>query len=464
MIKYIFLFIGILFLLFLSSLYFKSTRYGYDVTKNYRYRFAQKPHILPVKIEEDTIHIDQAPDGDTTTFLAITCKHTAAGNLLEPTIEIATRHRKLTATLERGAEGRRYLNISSLKLHPNDTLHLTPRYVTLRKDAQIITFANPETTGKKILVVAPHPDDAEIAAFAFYRAHHKMSYVVTVTAGDFGPPNNYGFLEPDPKKSYMLKAKLRIFNSVTTPLVGGIPPKRSLNLGYFDGTLREMFLHRAHPVASRATGITDRSLYTSRNLSPLAKKLSDRATWENLVRDMRIVLEEVRPDIIVTSSPFIDAHPDHQYSTVALLEALERSGMKAGKLLLYTNHLTLCEMFPYGSRGDTYPLPPHFDLHTYYDSVYSYNLSREEQNIKTLALDTMNDLRDNTHMRNDYYLIKNTLKRLLKVDFLGLDDESYFRRAVRENELFFVLDFREANRFRRLFLQHDTQSHHLLPH
>ena len=441
---------------FLASLCIKSSHYDYDVTKDYRYSFAKTPQRQQVAIMHGKIRVQNVPDRNSTVFLVVDTRSTLAGKLLEPTVEIIAGGQRLVTTLERGAEGKRYLNISALQLNRGDTIEIIPHYLTLKKEAQFIAFANPELKSKRILVIAPHPDDAEIAAFALYRAFHDKSYVLTVTAGDFGPPNNYRFLEPDPQRAYLLKSKLRIFNSITTPLVGGVPPQRCLNLGYFDGTLRNMFRKREKPFSSRGTGITDRSIYTSGNLSPLAKSLTRTATWNNLVQDMQRVIEEIRPDIIVAPSPFIDAHPDHQYSTVAVMEALEKTELKKGKMLLYTNHLILSEMFPYGDRGETYSLPPAFDTRTLYDSVYSYNLTTEAQQIKTLTLDTMNDLRNNTHMRNDFYMVKTALKRFLKVRLLGLNDESYFRRAVRKNELFFVIDYEKAALLRKLFLQSDS--------
>ena len=168
----------------------------------------------------------------------------------------------------------------------------------------MVRFENPTIGKKHVLVIAPHPDDAEIAAFAFYSAHHENAYVLTVTAGDFGPPNNYRFLEPDPQKAYLLKAKLRIFNSITTPLVGGVPPQRCLNLGYFDGTLYDMFKNPQKTFTSKGAGIADRDIYTSQNLSLLTASLTHQANWHNLVKDIRTVLEEIKPDIIVTPSPF----------------------------------------------------------------------------------------------------------------------------------------------------------------
>lgn len=459
MIKRLSLFFLFLGLLFVATLCIKSSHYSYDTSKPYLYHFHHEPQSVPLTVDHHEITIPRDLGTEKTTFLTLDIDSSLTGKCIEPYLEIVHGTHKSTAYFERGAQGKRYINISAMHLKKGDHLQLIPHALHIGSQAEMVRFENPTIGKKHVLVIAPHPDDAEIAAFAFYSAHHENAYVLTVTAGDFGPPNNYRFLEPDPQKAYLLKAKLRIFNSITTPLVGGVPPQRCLNLGYFDGTLYDMFKNPQKTFTSKGTGIADRNIYTSQNLNLLTASLTHQANWHNLVKDIRTVLEEIKPDIIVTPSPFIDAHPDHQFSTIALLEALGKTDLKKGKLLLYTNHLILSESFPYGPRGATYPLPPNFDATPLYDGVYSYNLTHREQQIKVLALDTMNDLRNNTHMRDDFYLIKTALKRFLKVELLGLNDASYFRRAVRENELFFTLDYNKADHFKRVFLQ--SHSHPL---
>ena len=88
-------------------------------------------------------------------------------------------------------------------------------------------------------MIAPHPDDAEIAAFGLYA--DRQASVVTVTAGNAGDMN-YRASVSDPAEHYALKGYLRAVDSVTVPWQGNIPPERTANLGYFDGRLDAMYL------------------------------------------------------------------------------------------------------------------------------------------------------------------------------------------------------------------------------
>ena len=91
-----------------------------------------------------------------------------------------------------------------------------------------------------MLVVAPHPDDAEIAAFGFYA--DTRATVVTVTAGDAS--DRY----QNPTQPWMsltrgAVAQMRVWDSLTIPQFGGVPPERAINLCLPDGRLSEMYLH-----------------------------------------------------------------------------------------------------------------------------------------------------------------------------------------------------------------------------
>ena len=86
--------------------------------------------------------------------------------------------------------------------------------------------SKPDLSGS-VLVLAPHPDDAEIAAFGLYA--NRKSTVVTVTAGNAGAPT-YEAVFDDPSEHYLFKGRIRLIDSITVPLQGGIPPERALFL------------------------------------------------------------------------------------------------------------------------------------------------------------------------------------------------------------------------------------------
>ena len=90
-----------------------------------------------------------------------------------------------------------------------------------------------------ILIVAPHPDDAEIAAFGLYASARDVT-IVTVTSGNAGDAN-YADDFPDPAEQYRFKGFLRAVDSVTVPWQGGDRrPSAASTSGYFDARLRTM--------------------------------------------------------------------------------------------------------------------------------------------------------------------------------------------------------------------------------
>src|SRR5262249_57577035 len=109
--------------------------------------------------------------------------------------------------------------------------------VSIEPEAALRTFANGLDLAKTVLVLAPHPDDAEIAAFGLYA--DRNATIVTVTSGNAGDMN-YRDNFTDTADHYLFKGFLRAADSVTVPLQGGIPPERCLNLGYFDARLANM--------------------------------------------------------------------------------------------------------------------------------------------------------------------------------------------------------------------------------
>ncbi len=289
----------------------------------------------------------------------------------------------------------------------------------------------------KILIVAPHPDDAEIAAFALYSKYHNSSYIVTVIAGDAGV-NKYDELSGNVSEQYLRKARVRVWNSLTVPQLAGVPPENILNLGYFDGTLSDMYNKSPGSVYSLHTGVKDLSKFRRVSHSAFHLDNAEEATWEGLVGDFKKIIEQLNPDVIVSPYPIIDAHGDHKFTTIALFEAITSLGYRNGKLLLYTNHYTLSKYYPYGPQGSIVTLPPFFSGNLYFDSVFSFNVTEGEQSNKVLALDAMNDLRLDTEwmtLKGALYLLLKNLKRII----VG-SDYSYYRRAVRSNELFFVVD------------------------
>jgi LmbE family N-acetylglucosaminyl deacetylase len=308
-----------------------------------------------------------------------------------------------------------------------------------------ISFTSPAATlrlfershdfSKPVLVLAPHPDDAEIAAFGLYADANRTATVVTVTAGNAGSPT-YEAVFDDPGDQYLFKGRIRVIDSITIPWQGRIPPQRAFNLGYFDARLAEMHEKRDAIVPEMYRPNTDISVYRRENIGTLLPVRPRESTWGHLVEDTLAVLKKVKPAVIVAPHPQLDSHRDHQYTTVALSEALAKWNRPV-TLLLYTNHADR-NRYPYGPAGTLLSLPPPPPGDVAIDRMYSHPVSPALQRLKLFALESMHDLR---YTPTRQYQLAREDARATAPEKQGPDpDITYLRRGPRSNELFFVYD------------------------
>jgi len=429
-----------LFFAFIVTYEERNAVYHYDVKKDYIYDF-NHTHLVKVhyQLHNGKIATRGKAVHQDAVFLKISLKTTLAGHFFDPKIFISAGNNKVVQTIERGGEGARYLNLSGLNLHEGATITVTGRFVHIRDQQITLIYLKHGITinNARILVISPHPDDAEIAAFGLYSGHD--AYVVTIAAGDAGS-NKYDEIFANRRQQYLAKARMRVWNSLTVPLLGNVNKGRAVNLGYFDGTLEKMHASVEMPVHSLYTGVSSINFFRGPKKSALLlPHPDDHASWITLVQDLRHIIQVIRPDIIVAPYPRIDRHPDHKMSTVAVIEAIRKLNMQNGYLFLYTNHYPLSDYYPYGNAGEPVTLPPAFGS-VYFDDIYSYELAPEAQKMKLLALEAMNDMRLDTEWRS-----VNGAARLLYHTLIRKaegNDYSYFRRAVRANELFFVVDIK----------------------
>jgi LmbE family N-acetylglucosaminyl deacetylase len=373
----------------------------------------------------------QADSPHDTVLLALRVEADAGSSA--PSIEVATSSQRVRHYLDSGAQGLRWLNLSHLDPapRPGDRVSLQGEALNLApQDAELRLFDNHLDLGARILVIAPHPDDAEIAAFGLYADRH--STVVTVTAGNAGDAN-YAAEEPDQARQYELKGRLRAYDSVTVPWLGGVPPQRTANLGYFDARLDVMYQKPAQVVPELYGPNTDVARYRIYNLSSLVPGTSRSNSWRHLVEDLTAVLRQVRPEIIVMPDPRLDGHRDHEFTSVALVQALDRWG-GAPRFLLYTNHADE-NLYPYGPRGAPVSLPP---LHgpVSVERVFSLATPPGLQTRKLFALEAMHDLRPSP----DEQVRGETDPARWRPDYPRRPEVDYFRRGPRANELFLAYD------------------------
>lgn len=415
--------------------------YRYDVKQSYEYDFSKtNAYIINLNLKDSKVEMPELDEKWDTAILEVNIKTTVLGHFLQPRVEFKANRLTFFQYFEYGAEGIRYINVSPIISSGKTTISFKGNNVSLDdQPLKLITFKNPDINKARILVLSPHPDDAEIAAYGLYSSN-KNSYIITITAGDAGE-KKYDEIYQDDIKHYLKKGEVRVWNSITVPLLGGIMPEHALNLGYFDATLKKMYLDRSAVVKSKYTHISNINFYRKINVSKLISDLHGVSTWNSLVKDIQYLLNEIKPNIIVAPYPSIDSHPDHKYSSIALFEAIKNLELKEGYLYLYTNHHVLNEFYPYGGIRSLISLPPNFGEHLFFWNIYSHFLPIEKQNDKLFALDAMNDLRLDTEWRTAYGIIKKAIK-ITKRHILG-KDLSFYRKAVRNNELFFIIKIKD---------------------
>lgn len=343
-----------------------------------------------------------------------------------PRVTLSAGALRIVQYLDPGAGGLRWLNLSSLRaeLAAGSVLQLVPEQLAIvEPGAELVLFRNDLPAHGRVLVLAPHPDDAEIAAFGFYASHAARTSIVTLTAGNAGFANYQASFGADVDGQALFKGSLRAIDSVTVPWQGGVPPARCFNLGYFDARLAEMYAQPDTDVPEAVRPNIDVNVYRAANLSRLLPPTATRGNrWRNLVADLSALLHTLRPVLIVAPHPELDAHTDHAFTTVALVEALRRYSAPV-RALLYTNHVA-ADQYPYGPAGSVMSLPPWGSRELSVPSVVSWPVPPALVRRKMFALEAMHDLRPAPERAAG--------------ETAELSD--YLRRAPRSEEIFYVYD------------------------
>jgi LmbE family N-acetylglucosaminyl deacetylase len=412
--------------------------YWYEVRDDYSYEFDPAAHhAIPVQVSTDGFEWTAPSAGHGTALLELSLDATLAGGWFEPCLEITIGSQRERQCFERGAAGRRYVLLPPGEPGVTSAVQLQGRHLRWPlQDARVLWFPTPSLDGARVLVLAPHPDDAEIAAFGLYASSN--AFVATMTAGNY-VDGLYGDLGLDAAAQDRLRGEVRVWDSLAVPQLGGVPPGRTVNLGYRTYTLKQSHDTARTPGAAPAgEPIGD---WRQGAVDELLGGRTATADWDSFVADLVALVVAIRPDVIVTPHPALDDHTDHQYTTIAVLEALEQLQDRHVTLLLYNNHHRLAEHYPYGPSTAVVTLPPWFDGPRF-AGVMSYPLDSSLQLRKLFALEAMHDLRA-PPLRLDTGAPAGVLLERLKqaADLVRRDpfgDYSYFRRAVRPNELFFV--------------------------
>jgi len=402
----------------------------YRPQDDYRHAFPTEALVLPAHLEEGRLRLEGDIGAAETLFLAVHVRAGWLGRFLDPQVWIGDDRQDF----ERGVDGRRYLNLSGQQEALRaGRLRLRGRFCRLSGQASLYALANPDYAGRRLLVVAPHADDAELAAFGLYSRAREV-VIVTLTQGEI-EAGHYRRLGLDPVAAARLKGRLRCWDSQAIPLWGGVAQDRCVQLGYYCLQLPAMAAEPQRPFGSRESGEGD--IRGARRFNPLSLPGDgDGApSWCNLVADLRALLEHFRPEVVVTPHPELDPHADHQAATRALHEALADSAWRPEALLLYANHLADNDRWPMGPAGHGVALPPAVEPLPA-DPLWSPLLDTEARLDKAMALAMQHDLQQPLALKKRW---RRLIQRFLagrRWPASGADE--FFRKAVRRHELFWV--------------------------
>ncbi|MDR1349342.1 MAG: PIG-L family deacetylase [Zoogloeaceae bacterium] len=417
----------------------------YNPRADYDYRFDAAVETLPARLENGCLRI-QGEYGvyaaDDTLLLAIRLESGGWGRLRPPAVDIETAETRDCQTFEFGASGLRYLNLTGLAAAlAAGEIRLRGRRCAIGRELRLLRVRHPDYRQQRLLIIAPHADDAELAAFGLYSQAREV-WIVTLTAGEI-EAENYQGLGLSAVEAARLKGRLRAWDSRAVPLWGGVPADRCVSLGYFCMQLAAMRKNPETAFASRVADLDDTRPLRQGNALPLPGDADGAPTWKNLLADLAALIERVRPEAIVLPHPDFDPHPDHIAAYAAVRESLTHTDWRPQALLCYANHLHDNDAWPMGEAHTGVPLPPRFAKSPTPRSPWALPLTAAEQIDKACALAMMHDLQLPLPL-------KRRLRRALQTLLAGrrwppYGANEYFRKAVRKQEVFWV----ERNHRRR---------------
>ncbi|WLI07235.1 MULTISPECIES: PIG-L deacetylase family protein [Pseudomonas] len=407
----------------------------YAPGEDYQYRFAADAEVAGVRFEGGRLLADQPLAADATLVLAVKIKGGWLGRFFDPVVEVSGGDSPDRQAFERGVNGVRYLNLSGLApVLMAGELRLRGRFCSVQGTPRLWAWRHPDYSAQRVMVIAPHADDAELAAFGFY-SQAQAPWIVTLTAGEI-EAEHYRHMGLDPVEASRLKGRLRAWDSIAVPRWAGVPEAQCVQLGYFCLQLPAMRATPDQPVASREADLTDIRLFRQFNPFPLPADQDGLPTWNNLLADLRQLLLTARPEVIVLPHPILDPHPDHICAQQAVMEALAGLEWQPATVLGYANHLHDNDRWPMGDAGTGIALPPQFD-----DALElrpcSLPLSLAQQRDKAMALGMMHDLQPPAPFKRR---VRRWLQRVLAGRSRSpYGENEFFRKAVRRHELFWRL-------------------------
>lgn len=405
----------------------------YSPKQDYCYDFSAKAKSIAVDLNQGSLQLEpellQQITPEQTLVLEIEIRSRFLGAFFDPTITIGDDKQ----VFERGCSGKRYVNLTGQSLQQD--LRVKAKFCHIAQRARLHIFPTLDLANKRIMVIAPHADDAELAAFALYSRHAELASIITVTQGEieaesvqqqFGLPLN---------QAAQLKGRLRAWDSMAIPLWGGVKQSQCVQLGYYCMQLSPMLADREQSFASLQSGESDIRSVRQWNPFSLASDQNGKACGRNLIEDLQACIEHYQPELVVLPHPDIDPHPDHQACYQALAEVMSKTQHSISMQLLYANHLHDNDRWPMGDAYTGVALPP-WTEEAVDDGLYSIMLNQEEQVNKASALLMQHDLQQKLSF-------KRRLRRIIQTLLTGRrwpssGDNEYLRKAVRRHEIFWI--------------------------
>ena len=404
----------------------------YAPAEDYAYDFGEQTREAPVSLNGGLLKVDCALQGNETLILELQLKSSWLGRFLDPQVELVAGEQADRQTFERGVDGLRFLNLTGLAAPLQaGALRLRGRHCRLSGQPRLWITPAVELQRRRVMVIAPHADDAELAAYGLY-SQADETWVVTLTAGEI-EAEHYQRMGLAKAEAARLKGRLRAWDSIAVPRWAGVAESRCVQLGYFCLQLPAMQAAPDQPIPSREADLADIRVFRQFNPFPLPADDDGAPTWHNLLADLRALLEMARPEVLVMPHPQLDPHPDHICAQAAVLEALQGLAWQPQTLLCYANHLHDNDRWPMGDSGDGVALPPQMSIAQAW-APCSLVLDLATQRDKAMALGMMHDLQPPAPF-------KRRLRRLLQRWLAGrrpspYGENEFFRKAVRRHELF----------------------------
>ena len=153
----------------------------YSPQDDYQYRFPEAVEPMGLRTVNGRWQLEAGSIAPSATVIAkVQIKSNWLGRWFDPSVQVGTDQQ----TFERGAQGVRYLNLTGqVEALIAEGLSVQGRFCSVAADAELYVFNQPSPVNENIMILAPHADDAELAAFGLYSSADNVS-IVTLTQGE----------------------------------------------------------------------------------------------------------------------------------------------------------------------------------------------------------------------------------------------------------------------------------------